>query len=66
MIAAAHGIRGALVGLILFMAADLGFYGLTGMQAPDSQPQVRLATHVAPRHDPAEGLATVGTNRGQR
>jgi hypothetical protein len=29
VIAAAHGVRGALVGLILFMAADLGYYGLS-------------------------------------
>jgi len=32
VIAAAHGIRGALVGLILFMAADLGYYGLSCTQ----------------------------------
>ena len=29
VIAAAQGVRGALVGLILFMAADLGYYGLS-------------------------------------
>jgi len=29
LIAAAQGVRGALVGLILFMAADLGYYGLS-------------------------------------
>jgi hypothetical protein len=30
VMAAAQGVRGALIGLILFMAADLGFYGLGG------------------------------------
>ena len=29
VIAAAQGVRGALVGMILFMAADLGYYGLS-------------------------------------
>ena len=38
VIAAAQGVRGALVGLILFMAADLGYYGLSCTQ--ENWPQV--------------------------
>ena len=57
VIAAAQGSRGAMVGLILFMAADLGYYGLTWMQVPDPLPLVRLIPHVAPKSHTVEDLA---------
>jgi hypothetical protein len=48
VIAAAQGIRGALVGLILFMAADLGYYGLScTLDDPNSRPASLLAQIVA-------------------
>jgi hypothetical protein len=52
VIAAANGVRGALVGLVLFMAADLGYYGLScTLEAPDSRPEALIAHTVAPPGD---------------
>jgi hypothetical protein len=49
VIAAANGVRGALVGLILFMAADLGYYGLSCTLAePGGKLDGLLARTVAP------------------
>jgi hypothetical protein len=49
VIAAAHGVRGALVGLILFMAADLGYYGLScTLIEPGAKLDGILAQTVAP------------------
>ncbi len=49
LIAAAHGVRGALVGLILFMAADLGYYGLTCiLDDPSGKLDGLFAQTVAP------------------
>ena len=52
VIAAANGVRGALVGLVLFMAADLGYYGLSctlGQSA--ARPEALLASTIAPPVD---------------
>ena len=49
VIAAAQGVRGALVGLILFMAADLGYYGLScTLDDPGGKLDSLLAQTVAP------------------
>jgi len=49
VIAASQGIRGALVGLILFMATDLGYYGLSCTQGePSDKLDGLLAQTVAP------------------
>ena len=49
VIAAAQGVRGALVGLILFMAADLGYYGLScTLDEPGGQLDGFLAQAVVP------------------
>ena len=56
VIAAAQGVRGALVGLILFMAADLGYYGLScTLDEPGGKLDGLLAQIVAP--PAAEGTA---------
>ena len=54
VIAAAQGVRGALVGLVLFMAADLGYYGLSCTLGDSAaRPETLLAETVAPpvEHD---------------
>ncbi|MEI8371897.1 MAG: hypothetical protein WCJ35_03580 [Planctomycetota bacterium] len=49
VIAASQGVRGALVGLILFMAADLGYYGLScTLDEPNTKLDGLLARTVAP------------------
>ena len=49
VIAAAQGVRGALVGLVLFMAADLGYYGLScTLDGPAGKLDGLLAQAVAP------------------
>src|SRR5208337_4368888 len=49
VIAAAQGVRGALVGLVLFMAADLGYYGLScTLDGPGGTLDNVLAQSVAP------------------
>ncbi len=49
VIAASQGVRGALVGLILFMAADLGYYGLScTLDEPNTKLDGLLAQSVAP------------------
>jgi hypothetical protein len=49
VIAAAQGVRGALVGLVLFMAADLGYYGLScALEEPGGRPDEILAEAVVP------------------
>jgi hypothetical protein len=49
VIAASQGVRGALVGLILFMAADLGYYGLScTLDEPSGKLDSLWAQTVAP------------------
>ncbi len=49
VIAASQGVRGALVGLILFMAADLGYYGLScTLNEPGTRLDCLLARAVVP------------------
>ena len=63
VIAAAQGVRGALVGLILFMAADLGYYGLScTLDEPGAKLDGLLAQTVAP----AGRSATTGGPDAQR
>ena len=72
VVAAAQGVRGAMVGLILFMAADLGYYGLSctpaeglvpydenRVQVHDPLPLVRLVTRVVPSPNPPEDLGKI-------
>ena len=62
LIAAAQGVRGALVGLILFMAADLGYYGLSCIWDESiAQPDGLAALFVAP-----PGTASSAATDGQR
>ena len=68
VVAAAQGVRGALVGLILFMAANLGYYGLSCTQenwpqVPAPLPTVCLVTHVVPSEHPAQDLAKIDRRR---
>ena len=59
IIAAAQGVRGALVSLILFAAADLGFYGLScTLSEPTGRPEGLLATIAAP---PSDSDSVVGS-----
>jgi hypothetical protein len=60
VVAAAQGVRGALVGLVLFMAADLGYYGLScTLDDSVARPETLLSQIVAPPvdRDPSEGDA---------
>ena len=58
VIAASQGIRGALVGLVLFMAADLGYYGLScTLDESAARPDDVIAQTVAP---PAETATALG------
>jgi hypothetical protein len=53
LIAAAHGVRGALVGLILFMAADLGYYGLScTLEEPGKLDGILAQSTAPPREGP--------------
>jgi hypothetical protein len=61
VIAAAQGVRGALVGLILFTAADLGYYGLScALDEPGGKPDGVLAQIVAPPGPADDGGCNVG------
>lgn len=52
LVAAVQGVRGALVAMVLFMAADLGYYGLSCTLDPAGQrPESLLASTVAPPVD---------------
>jgi hypothetical protein len=54
VIAASQGIRGALVGLVLFMAADLGYYGLScTLDESAVRPDEFIAQTVAPPVEPS-------------
>ena len=55
VITAAQGVRGALVGLILFMAADLGYYGLSCTLDMSGQSDGLLTLAVAPPGECADG-----------
>jgi hypothetical protein len=46
VVAAAHGVRGALIGLILLAAADLGYYGLSCTLAQPTDRLERFAASV--------------------
>ena len=58
VIAASQGVRGAIVGLVLFMAADLGYYGLScTLDDSSARPDDFIAQSVAPpvEHDTSGG-----------
>jgi hypothetical protein len=60
VIAASQGVRGALVGLVLFMTADLGYYGLScTLDETAAGPDAIVAQTVAPPvdHGPVGGNA---------
>ena len=65
VIAAAHGVRGALVGLVLFMAADLGYYGLSCiLNTPAARPEAVMAQTVAPPASATSGTVPIFAARG--
>ena len=74
VIASARAVRGALIALILFAAADLGFYGLSRTLAdPSVRPEGLMASIESPPSDPAGGIggessgnAAQRANRGVR
>ncbi len=57
VIAASQGVRGALVGLVLFMAADLGYYGLScTLDESTTGPDDVIAQSVTPPAENATAL----------
>ena len=66
LVAAVQGVRGALVALVLFMAADLGYYGLSCTLDPAApRPESLLARTVTPPVD-GEGRRPEQAQRSSR
>lgn len=67
VIASARGVRGALVALILFAAADLGFYGLSAtLSDPTGRPEGLLASIDEPPSDPVAASSSEAAEPSDR